>query len=152
MPGGAPGTRDVHDQPSSRKDARLPRGSMTSDEAWVAGGSFVMGSNRHYPEEAPARQVAVDGFWIDRGPVSNAAFAEFVAATGYVTVAERPPDPADYPGAPLENLVPGSLVFTGTPGPVDLRDLSQWWTWMPGTSWRHPEGPGSSVDERADHP
>ena len=81
-----------------------------------------------------------------------AQFTEFVDATDYTTVAERPLDPADFPGAPEENLVPGSLVFTMTPGPVDLRHLSQWWTWIPGASWRHPEGPGSDVRNRSDHP
>jgi sulfatase modifying factor 1 len=111
-----------------------------------------MGSDRHYPEEAPAHRVRVDGFVIGRFPVTNAEFAEFVATTGYVTVAERPLDPADYPGAPAENLAPGSMVFTPTPGPVDLRHLSQWWTWTPGASWRHPEGPRSTLDDRGDHP
>jgi len=111
-----------------------------------------MGSEDHYPEEAPVHRVAVDGFWIDRAPVTNAEFARFVDATGYVTVAERRLDPADFPGAPLENLQPGSLVFTSTPGPVDLRHLSQWWTWTPGASWRHPEGPASTIDDRDDHP
>ena len=97
-----------------------------------------MGSGRHYPEEEPAHRVTVDAFWIDRTPVTNAAFAEFVTATGYVTLAERPLDPADFPGAPPENLAPGSMVFTPTVGPVDLRHLSQWWTWVPGACWRHP--------------
>ena len=87
--------------------------------------------------------VSVGGFWIDRCQVTNAEFARFVAQTGYVTVAERPLDPPDFPGAPAENLVPGSLVFTRTAGPVDLRHLHQWWTWTPGPCWRHPEGPGS---------
>jgi formylglycine-generating enzyme required for sulfatase activity len=111
-----------------------------------------MGSDRHYPEEAPVHRVRVGPFSIDRYEVTNARFAEFVASTGYVSIAERPLDPADFPGAPPENLVPGSMVFTPTPGPVDLRHLSQWWTWTPGASWRHPEGPGSSVDERLHHP
>ena len=84
--------------------------------------------------------------------MTNAEFAEFVDATGYVTVAERPLNPADYPDAPAENLQPGSMVFTRTQGPVDLRHLSQWWAWTPGASWRHPVGPHSSVDKRADHP
>ena len=84
--------------------------------------------------------------------MTNARFAEFVASTGYVTVGERPLDPAEFPDAPLENLVPGSLVFTPTTGPVDLHHLSQWWTWTPGACWRQPEGPGSSIDERLDHP
>ncbi len=118
----------------------------------LEGGTFLMGSDHHYPEEAPAHPVQVDAFTIAAHPVTNEQFAEFVAATGYVTVAERPLDPADYPGAPVENLVPGSLVFTPTPGPVDLRHLSQWWTWTPGASWRYPEGPRSSVDGRSSHP
>jgi formylglycine-generating enzyme required for sulfatase activity len=119
---------------------------------WIPGGAFRMGSDAHYPEEAPVRTVEVDGFWIDRLQVTNRRFADFVDATGYVTVAERPLDPADYPGAPLENLVPGSLVFTMTPGPVDLRHLSQWWTWTPGAYWRNPEGPGSTLVNREDEP
>ena len=119
---------------------------------WLDGGTFAMGSDGHYPEEAPVHRVAVSGFAIDATPVTNAAYAEFVADTGYVTVAERPLDPAEYPGAPAENLVPGSLVFTGTPGPVDLRHLSQWWRWVPGACWRRPEGPRSSIAGRADHP
>jgi formylglycine-generating enzyme required for sulfatase activity len=125
---------------------------MTEDMIEISGGSFRMGSDVHYPEESPVHRVQVDGFSIERVPVINARYAEFVAATGYITVAERPLDPAEFPGAPAENLQPGSLVFTGTPGPVDLRHLSQWWTWTPGASWRHPEGPGSSVEGRDDHP
>ncbi|MFN3215779.1 MAG: formylglycine-generating enzyme family protein [Acidimicrobiales bacterium] len=111
-----------------------------------------MGSDHHYHEEAPAHRVSVDGFAIAATTVTNAAFADFVEATGYVTVAERRLDPADYPGAAVEDLVPGSLVFSMTTGPVDLRDYTQWWAWTPGASWRHPEGPGSSIDDRADHP
>jgi formylglycine-generating enzyme required for sulfatase activity len=111
-----------------------------------------MGSDDHYREEAPAHLVHVDGVWIDAFEVSNDDFAAFVTATGYRTVAERPLDPADFPGAPEENLVPGSLVFTPTPGPVDLRHLSQWWTWVPGACWQHPEGEGSDLHDRGDHP
>ncbi len=118
----------------------------------VPGGRFLMGSDDHYPEEAPTHRVDVEAFTIEAHAVTNRRFGQFVAATGYVTVAERPLDPADYPGAPPENLVPGSLVFTPTPGPVDLRHLSQWWSWVPGASWRHPEGPGSDADKRGDHP
>lgn len=118
----------------------------------VAGGTFEMGSDNHYPEEAPTHRVRVDAFSIGRFQVTNRDFADFVAATGYVTIAERPLDPAEFPGAPPENLVPGSMVFTMTAGPVDLRHLSQWWTWTPGASWRRPRGPGSSIDGRADHP
>ena len=111
-----------------------------------------MGSESHYPEEAPVRGVTLDGFWMDRFSVTNQDFQKFVDSIGYVTLAERPLDQADYPGAPAENLVAGSLVFGKTPGPVDLRHLSQWWAWTPGASWRHPEGPGSSVAGRMDHP
>jgi formylglycine-generating enzyme len=118
----------------------------------VAGGRFLMGSDEHYAEEAPVHPVVVDPFRIDRRPVTNEQFATFVEQTGYRTVAERPLDPADFPGAPAENLLPGSLVFTRTAGPVDLRHLSQWWTWTPGACWRHPEGPRSTLQGRARHP
>jgi hypothetical protein len=118
----------------------------------IESGSFSMGSDRFYPEEAPVREVPVDVFWIDTHAVTNAEFSRFVRKTGYVTVAERPLDPADYPGAPAENLVPGALVFHMTPGPVNLRDYAQWWSWFPGACWKHPEGPGSSIDSRPDHP
>src|SRR6266480_5123396 len=119
---------------------------------WIPPGTFRMGSDAHYPEEAPMRRVAVDGFWIDPYPVTNDQFTAFVQATDYVTVAERPLDPADFPGAPPENLVPGSMVFTITSGPVDLRHLNQWWTWTPGACWRHPLGPGSAITRLEDHP
>jgi formylglycine-generating enzyme required for sulfatase activity len=123
-----------------------------ADTAWIPPGTFRMGSDAHYAEETPARTVAVEGFWIDRHQVTTDRFAEFVRDTGYVTVAERPLDPADFPGAPPENLVPGSLVFAMTAGPVDLRHLSQWWVWTPGACWRHPEGPGSSIEGRGAEP
>ncbi|WP_040493038.1 formylglycine-generating enzyme family protein [Ilumatobacter nonamiensis] len=128
------------------------RVDATPDRVDLAGGEFTMGSDDHYPEESPTHRVRVDAFAIDRFEVTNARFAEFVEATGYVTIAERPLDPADYPGAPPENLVAGSLVFQPTPGPVDLRHLSQWWVWTPGASWSRPEGPGSSTADRLDHP
>jgi formylglycine-generating enzyme required for sulfatase activity len=119
---------------------------------WVRGGTFRMGSNDHYPEEAPVRPVAVEGFWVDSCQVTNDQFARFVADTGYVTVAERPLDPDQFPGAPPENLVPGSLVFRMTRGPVDLRHLNQWWTWTPGACWKHPLGPGSAINRSDAHP
>ncbi len=119
---------------------------------WVPGGTYTMGSDRHYPEEAPAIRADVAGFWMDQFQVRNADFATFVEDTGYVTVSERPLDPATYPGAPVENLVPGSMVFTKTPGPVDLRDYGNWWSWVPGASWWQPEGPGSSVEGLEEHP
>jgi formylglycine-generating enzyme len=120
--------------------------------AWVPAIVFRMGSNAHYPEEAPVHRVAVDGFWIDRFPVTNREFIAFVEQTGYRTVAERPLDPADFPGAPAANLVPGSLVFSRTAGPVDLRHLSRWWTWTPGACWRRPDDPASSIIGRDNHP
>jgi formylglycine-generating enzyme required for sulfatase activity len=119
---------------------------------WIPGGSFLMGSDRFYPEELPVREVRVDSFWIDRHPVTNAQFARFVAATGYVTLAERPPDPALYPGAPSESLVAGSMVFAPTPGPVPLDNAANWWEWTPGANWHHPQGPASSIAGLADHP
>ena len=121
---------------------RLRVTPSAEDMVWIEGATYRMGSDSHYPEEAPAHRVSVDGFWIDAFQVTNRLFAAFVDETGYVTVAERPLDPSAFPGAPAENLVPGSLVFTRTTGPVDLRHLSQWWTWTPGACWRHPDGPG----------
>jgi formylglycine-generating enzyme len=114
---------------------------MGESMAWIPGGTFRMGSDDHHPEESPAHDVPVSGFWIDRHQVTNERFATFVDATGHVTVAERPLDPRDFPGAPAENLVPGSMVFVGSSGPVDLRHLEQWWAWTPGASWRRPWGP-----------
>jgi len=122
------------------------------DMARIATATFRMGCDDRYAEEAPAHRVSVSGFWIDRHPVTNRQFAAFARATGHVTVAERPPDPAAFPGAPAENLRAGSLVFAGTPGPVDLRHLDQWWAWTPGACWRRPEGPGSTLAGRMDHP
>ena len=124
----------------------------TAEMAWVPAATFRMGSDTHYPEEAPVHPVTVSGFWIDRHEVTNRDFAAFVSDTGYVTVAERPLDPSAFPGAPAENLLPGSLVFTGTSGPVDLRHIARWWTWTPGACWNRPEGPGSSPAGREEHP
>lgn len=118
----------------------------------LPGGTFLMGSDAHYVEERPAHRRSVAPFAIDDTCVTNAAFAAFVAATGYVTVAERPLDPALYPGADPANLQPGSLVFHMTEGPVDTTDYRNWWRWTTGASWRHPEGPGSGIADRADHP
>ncbi|MGI9584981.1 MAG: formylglycine-generating enzyme family protein [Acidimicrobiia bacterium] len=118
----------------------------------IPSGATDMGSDRHYPDEGPVRRVSVDAFAINSSPVTNAQFAEFVEATGYVTVAEQPPDPALYPGAPAENLVPGGLVFTMPPGPVDLGDYFNWWSWTPGADWRHPLGAGSDIEDLAGHP
>jgi sulfatase modifying factor 1 len=124
----------------------------TGDLAWIPDQTATLGSDSHYPEEMPAYEVRVAGFWIQQHQVTNMQFGEFVDATGYVTVAERPLNPADFPDAPAENLQPGSMVFTRTDGPVNLRHINLWWTWTPGASWRHPVGPLSSVAKRADHP
>ncbi|WP_067463224.1 formylglycine-generating enzyme family protein [Nocardia amamiensis] len=119
---------------------------------WIEGGTFLMGSDANYREEAPARRVSVDGFWIDPHPVTNAEFARFVSRTRYVTVAERPPTAADYPDADPALLVAGSSVFVEPDRPVPLDQPYQWWRWVPGAHWRRPQGPGSSVRKRPDHP
>lgn len=122
------------------------------DMAWIPGGSFSMGSDHHYPEEAPAHRVVVEGFWIDRAPVTNAQFRKFVKATGHVTLAERPADPAAYPDALPELLAPSSIVFVPPPGPIGTGDPYRWWQYLSGANWRHPEGPGSSIKSRDHHP
>ena len=119
---------------------------------WVPGGRFSMGSEGFYPEERPVRRVDVDGFWMDDHPITVAEFRRFVTATGYVTVAERPLDRAQYPDADPDLLQPGSLVFHRTDGPVDLRDVTQWWRYLPGAHWRRPHGPGSTVQGLGGHP
>jgi sulfatase modifying factor 1 len=122
------------------------------DMIWVAGGRFLMGSDAFYREERPARVETVRGFWLDRYPVTNVEFRKFVAATGYVTLCERAPDPAAYPDADPALLVPGSAVFRKPSGPVSLRDSRAWWEYVPGADWRHPQGPDSSIDSRDNHP
>jgi formylglycine-generating enzyme required for sulfatase activity len=120
--------------------------------AWIPGGSFMMGSDHHYPEEAPAHRVSVGGFWIDRSPVTNAEFSRFVHETRYLTSAERVPNAADYPGAKPEMLVPASVVFRMPKGPVELGNHLNWWTYVRGASWRHPEGPRSTLKAKSQHP
>ena len=126
--------------------------SRPKNMTWVAGGEFLMGSDNFYPEERPVRRVEVDGFWIDEHLVTVAEFRRFTRATGYRTVAEHAPDPAQYPEADPALLRPGSLVFFPTAGPVDLRDVAQWWRYTPGADWRHPRGPGSTLDGLDRHP
>ncbi len=118
----------------------------------VPGGSFRMGSVDFYPEERPVRDVVVGEVWVDEHPVTNAEFRRFVKDTGHVTVAERPPDPRDFPDADPDLMVPGSQVFTGTSGPVPLDDWTRWWSWVPGADWRHPYGPGSTLHGLELHP
>ena len=111
-----------------------------------------MGSDKFYPEEKPVRRVTVDSFYIDRYAVTNEDYRKFTDETGYVTVAERPLNAADYPGAQPELLVPGALVFQKSKGPVDLNSYFNWWAWVPGANWKHPLGPQSSLKEREKHP
>jgi formylglycine-generating enzyme required for sulfatase activity len=124
----------------------------SEEMVWIPGGEFTMGSDRHYLEEAPAHRVRVDGFWMDRTTVTNQDFARFVAATGHVTLAEKPADPRKYPNAQPELLVPSSVVFKKAPHKVGLGDHFQWWTYVAGADWRHPRGPDSSIEGLDDHP
>jgi formylglycine-generating enzyme len=121
---------------------------------WISGGIFTMGSERFYPEEAPLRRVALDGFWIDTAPVTNRQFTAFVEATGHTTVAEIAPDPKDYPGMSADMARAGSAVFFKTATPVDTAAPSNWWRFVFGADWRHPLGPDSDVQALGlwDHP
>ncbi len=118
----------------------------------IPGGEFAMGSDDFYPEEAPVRRVGVEAFWIDERPVTVGEFRRFVKETGHVTVAERSPEPSEYPEVDPAALVPGSLVFRPTSGPVDLREVRNWWAYVPGASWARPEGPASDTYTRGRHP
>lgn len=132
--------------------AALPDGDVRTGMRGIAGGTFQMGSDRHYPEESPTRRVALDDFRIDETPVTNAQFAAFVENTGYRTMGEVPPDPRDYPGALPHMLYAGSMVFSPPREPVNLRFPSQWWAFVAGADWRHPYGPDSSLKGLDDHP
>ena len=123
----------------------------TTDMKWIQGGKFLMGADE-FPDSRPMHEVVVDGFYIDEHEVTNAEFARFVVATNYKTVAERPLNPADYPGVPADKLVPGSAVFTPTVTSVSLDNPLQWWNYVPGASWSQPEGKGSSVKGRENYP
>jgi len=133
-------------------NSRFEPEQQEADWVWIEPGRFLMGSDSHYPEEAPAHWEEVAGFWIQSTPVTNAMFARFVARTGYVTQAERPLDPRDYPGVAQAHLRPASLVFTPPSGAVSLDDVSRWWALVPGADWRHPLGPGSDLQGMAQHP
>jgi sulfatase modifying factor 1 len=130
----------------------LDRPALTNGMRRIDGGTFLMGSDSHYPEEAPSHRVSVDGFWIDETPVTNRQFRTFVEATGHVTLAEITPDAKDYPNALPHMLRAGSLMFNQPTHPVDLRDWSQWWTFKFGATWRKPYGAGSSIKGLDDHP
>jgi len=148
-------------QPTAPEPLSAPAESPAG-MVWIPGGEFSMGcaDPRDQPfggpdpmrDARPIHRVHVDGFWMDRTEVTNDRFAEFVAATGYVTVAERPPRTEDFPDAPVENLVPGSLVFTPPPDQVPLTNHYAWWNYVAGADWRHPTGPDSSIEGRGDDP
>lgn len=146
------GTTRTEQRPNRSLQAPNAEGAPHPGMARIPGGTFLMGSDAHYPEEGPARPVTVAGFWMDATAVTNSAFRRFVEATGYVTLAERPPNVGDYPDADPALLVPGSAVFTKPPHRVPLGDYRQWWSYVPGAEWRHPEGPGSTLNGRWNHP
>ncbi len=140
-------------KPATIERAPTPASTPSlSGMAWIAEATFVMGSDRHYPEEAPAHRAHVDGFWMDTHAVTNRDFKRFVEATGYVTVAERPADAADYPGADPAMLLPASVVFVKAPRALDMSDHYQWWRYVRGADWRHPGGPGTSLQGLWEHP
>ena len=151
------GDSEVRGTAPNSKDTAAPPGMV-----WIHSGEFTMGTDdvNSFPNERPAHRVHVESFWIDEHDVTNAEFAKFVEATGYITTAERKPDweelkkelPPDTPKPDESVLVPGSLVFTPTSRPVPLDDLSAWWRWVPGACWRHPEGPDSTIKELENYP
>jgi formylglycine-generating enzyme len=135
------------------KIARVAQKSNAHGEmVWIPGGKFTMGANDGQTDEKPLHDVRVDGFWMDKTEVTNEQFAKFVEETHYVTVAERQPDPKQFPGVPPEQLKPGSITFTPPSHVETLDDHMQWWSYTPGASWRHPEGPQSNIGGREKHP
>jgi formylglycine-generating enzyme required for sulfatase activity len=149
--------RDVrtrYDQPQRLGHVASQAAALDTNEmVWIPPGTFAMGSESDgQSDERPVHSVAVDGFWMDQYEVTNEKFEKFVRATGYVTIAERKPDPKDFPGADPSMLVPGSVVFSPPPGEVPLYDHSAWWKYVPGANWRHPEGPSSNLQGREKHP
>jgi formylglycine-generating enzyme required for sulfatase activity len=137
------------DKDKINKESQMPN---RENMVFVEGSSFMMGSDKFYPEEKPVHKVKVDGFYMDKFPVTNRAFRDFVLATGYVTVAERPLNPAEFPTVPVENLVPGSMVFRKRTEAVDLKDYANWWQWIKGANWKHPQNPDSTIDGLDYHP
>jgi sulfatase modifying factor 1 len=136
-----------------RTNSTPPAGPAPEGMVWIPGGTFWMGCDDcDMPDTQPVHLVSVDGFWMDRTPVTNSQFTQFVNATSYITVAERKPDPKDYPGVDTDKLVPGSAVFNSPPQDVPLDDITQWWSYVPGASWKHPEGPATTIQGREDHP
>jgi formylglycine-generating enzyme len=131
--------------------APTPPGPAPEGMVWISGGEFWMGADE-FPDAQPWHRVYVDGFWMDRTEVTNGQFAKFVKESGYVTIAERQPRPEDFPGAPPENLVAGSVVFSPPDHPVKLNDHFQWWSYVDGANWKHPEGPQSGIKDRGKYP
>jgi formylglycine-generating enzyme required for sulfatase activity len=130
-----------------------PPVAIPENMVWIPGGTFQMGcEDCDMPDALPVHTVTVDGFFMDATPVTNAEFSRFVSATSYITIAERPLNPRDYPGVDPKNLVPGSAVFTPPPEDVPLDDISRWWRYVPGACWKRPEGANSTIAEREDHP
>ncbi len=148
-----PPKKPADDESAPRTNPDPPPGPAPEGMVWIPGGRFWMGSDDPATRDArPVHAVELDGYWIDRTEVTNAAFARFVAATGYKTVAEQPPDPKLFPGAPAELLVPGSVVFNPPDRDIPLDNALVWWRYQPGADWRHPDGPGSSIEGRDNHP
>jgi formylglycine-generating enzyme required for sulfatase activity len=137
---------------AKRTPPAVPNEAPFPGMVWIPGGTFLMGSDKHYAEEAPSHEVTIDGFWMDEATVTNAEFRRFVEATGHVTLAERPANPDDYPGAKPELLAPASVVFHPPARRVDLKNHYEWWAYVPGADWRHPRGPQSSIEGLDDHP
>jgi len=151
----------VHDHDSSAGEhtgqltraAATPPGRAPEGMVWIPGGTFWMGcAGCDMRDALPVHEVVLDGFWMDAAPVTNEEFEQFVSATGYLSVAERKPSPQDYPDVPLERLIAGSAVFMSPPAAVPLGSPLQWWRYVEGANWRHPEGPSSNLEDRATHP
>jgi formylglycine-generating enzyme len=143
----------AEDRASTTKRDQAPSEPAPDGMVWIPGGTFWMGGDDDSTSDAkPVHQVTLDGFWIDRTEVTSRQFAAFVEATGYVTVAERNPDPKDFPDAPREKLVPGSLVFSPPAGEISLENPLVWWSYVAGAQWRHPEGPASTIEGKAEYP
>ena len=142
------------DQKAQKQSPReRPTGPAPDGMVWIPGGTFWMGADdASMPDARPVHEVSVSGFWMDRTEVTNRQFARFVKETAYRTIAERKPDAKDFPDAPPEQLVPGSIVFTPPAGPVSLADPLVWWRYVPGANWRHPEGPQTSIEGKDDYP
>lgn len=138
--------------PGEQDEAVPDAANALENMLWIPGGEFLMGSDKYYPEEAPTHRVRVEGFWMDKFTVTNREFERFVAETGYVTLAEKPANPDDYPGAIEELLSPSSTIFKKPAGPVDLNNHYNWWVYVRGANWRHPRGPASSIGKLMEHP